>query len=384
MDRIENFLIQRQNKGLLRALRSTDLRREGRIYRNNQEFFDFSSNDYLRLSGHPELKTAATKALKKYGTSSSASRLLSGDLKMHHELEEKTAIFKGKESALVFNSGYQANVGIISALCKTGDAVFCDRLSHASILDGISLSGARLFRFRHNDTDHLESLLKKYTGRFENCLIITESIFSMDGDKPPLKEMVELKEKYGCTIMVDEAHATGIFAKNGSGVVAEEDLVDRVDLIMGTFSKALGSFGAYLACSRKVRKYLVNTCHSFIYSTSLPPSVIGANIAALDLVEKEPFRRKALLDNAGYFRNELRKRGFEIASCSQIVPLIIGATPKTLVISNFLEKKGYFVPAIRPPTVPEGQSRLRFSLGSHHSREVVQALIEEIGETCHV
>lgn len=384
MDRIEELLAQRQSDGLLRVLRPVDLHRNGRIYRNSRELFDFSSNDYLGLADHLELKMATKEALEEYGTSSSASRLLSGDLKIHHELEEKTALFKGKESALVFNSGYQANVGIISALCKIGDAVFCDKLSHASILDGVLLSEARLFRFRHNDVGHLKSLLKKSAAKFKNCLIVTESIFSMDGDKPPLKEMVDLKEEYGCKIMVDEAHATGIFASNGSGIVAEEGLNDKIDLIMGTFSKALGSFGAYLACSKKIKSYLINTCRSFIYSTALPPSVIGANIAALEIVEKEPFRRETLLENATYFHNELKRKGFEVTSQSQIVPLIIGGPQETIALSNKLEKKGYFVPAIRPPTVPEGQSRLRLSLTYHHNKEVLQSLIEEIGNANYV
>jgi len=378
MDAIVQFLAQRQSDGLLRVLRPTDLRRDGKIHQDGRVLFDFSSNDYLGLSGHCELKKAAKRAVEEFGTSSSASRLLSGDLKIHHELEEKTALFKGKESALVFNTGYQANVGIISALCETGDAVFCDRLSHASILDGILLSSARLFRFRHNDIGHLESLLEKSAGKFRNRLIVTESVFSMDGDRAPLKEMVGLKERYGCEIMVDEAHATGIFAKDGSGVVAEEGLTERVDLIMGTFSKALGSFGAYIACSKKIKEYLINTCRSFIYSTALPPCVIAADIAALEIVGKEPFRREALLENAAYFRGELERKGFEIKSQSQIVPLIVGGAEKAASMSERLMEKGYWALPIRPPTVPEGQSRLRFSLTCHHNKEVLQGLIEEI------
>ena len=298
---------------------------------------------------------------------------MSGDLKIHHELEEKTARFKGKESVLIFNTGYQANVGIISALYRSTDAVFCDRLSHASILDGISLSGARLFRFQHNDINHLESLLKKSAGKFENRLIVTESIFSMDGDKAPLKELVELKEKFGCKIMADEAHATGIFGANGSGLVAEENLTDRVDLIMGTFSKALGSFGAYIACSKKIKDYLINTCRSFIYSTALPPCVIAANIAALEIVAKEPFRRETLLENAAYFRSRLKSKGQ-----SQIVPLIVGDAETAVSLSDSLRQKGYYCLAIRPPTVPEGQSRLRFSLTYHHSKEVLDGLCSSL------
>jgi 8-amino-7-oxononanoate synthase len=384
MDGIEAFLKQREAKGLLRSLRPAALRKGGKIYLNGESLLDFSSNDYLGLSEHVELKNAAKKAIEKFGTSSSASRLLSGDLNLHHDLEERIAIFKGKQSALVFNSGYQANLGIISSLCKTGDAVFCDRLSHASILDGILLSGAKLFRFRHNDIEHLEQLLRKSTGKFKYRLIITESIFSMDGDKSPLREIVDLKWKYGCEILVDEAHATGIFGPNGAGVVAEHGLTDGCELIMGTFSKALGGFGAYLACSKRMRDYLVNACRSFIYSTALPAGVIAANISALDIVEREPFRRETLLANAFYFRSKLQERGIEAKGQSQIVPLIIGDANTAVILSNNLEKKGYFVPAIRPPTVPSGESRLRFSVTYHHNRKTLQRLIEDIGRVVNV
>jgi len=384
MDRIENLLEQKKKTGLLRTLKPAALRKEGRIYLDNKELFDLSSNDYLGLSNHPKLKEASIKATQQFGAGSCASRLLSGDLEIHHELEDKTAILKGKEAALVFNSGYQANLGIISALYKNGDAVFADKLCHASILDGISLSKARLFRFRHNDVDHLESLLKKQISKFESCLIVTETIFSMDGDRPPLKDIVELKEKFNCCLMADEAHATGIFGKNGSGLVEEQGLTDRVDLIMGTFGKALGSFGAYVAASKKIVNYLINTSRSFIYSTALPPSVIAANLAALELLKTEPFRRKILCENAAYFRHQLSSRGFEIKSSSQIVPLIIGETEKTVALSMLLTGKGYWALPVRPPTVPAGQSRLRFSLTCHHDHKILQNLIEQISEALNV
>jgi len=380
MDRIEKFLAERKETNLLRVLRPAGFRKKGKIYFKDKEYFDFSSNDYLGFSEHPKLKEASKRAIEKFGTSSSASRLLSGDLEIHHELEEKTARFKGKDSALVFNSGYQANVGVISSLCKAGDAIFADKFSHASILDGIILSGARLFRFFHNDISHLESLLEKHAGKFENCLIVTETIFSMDGDRPPLKEIVSLKEKYNCKLMIDEAHATGIFGKGGSGVAAEEGLADRVDLIMGTFSKALGSFGAYIAGSKEMMDYLINTCRSFIYSTALPPSVIAANLVSLELLKAEPFRRKTLLENAQYFRNELEKRGLKVTGSSQIVPLVVGSNDRAIKLSAGLKGKGYWSLPIRPPTVPAGQCRLRFSLTYHHGKKVLQDLIEKISE----
>jgi len=380
MDRIDKLLAQRKKDGLLRVLRPVDLRKDGKIYRDGAELLDFSSNDYLGLSGHPKLKEASKSAVEFLGVSASASRLLSGDLSIHHSVEERVAEFKGKESALVFNSGYQANVGIISSLYNRADAVFCDRLNHASIIDGVRQSGAKLFRFGHNDLDHLDSLLKKESHKFKNCLIVTETVFSMDGDKPPLKELVSIKDRYGCFLMVDEAHATGIFGQNGAGVVEEEGLCDEIELIMGTFSKALGSFGAYLACSKKIKEYLVNSCRSFIYSTALPPAIMAANIEALNIVRDEPSRRRELLANADYFRGKLQENGFDVRGESQIVPLIVPDSSKAAQLSCQLQQGGYWVLPVRPPTVPAGQSRLRFSLTFHHSRQVLEALANLIVE----
>lgn len=390
MDRIDNFLAQRKADGLLRLLRPADLRKGGKIYYDGAEpvrrslgeggLFDFSSNDYLALSDHPRLKEASKRAVDSLGASASASRLLSGDLKIHHQLEDRVAEFKGKESALVFNSGYQANIGIISALYDKGDAVFCDRLSHASIIDAVRQSGAKLFRFGHNDLDHLESLLKSQSHKFENRLIVTETVFSMDGDKPPLKELVDIKDKYNCLFLVDEAHATGIFGRNGAGVVEEYCLADRIELIMGTFSKALGSFGAYLACSEKIKHYLINSCRSFIYSTALPPSVIAADIEALDIIRDEHFRRKTLLANADYFRTRLREEGFDVTGSSQIVPLIVADSDRAVRISSDLQKSGFWVLPIRPPTVPQGQARLRFSLVYNHTKELLEKLANRVVE----
>lgn len=374
MENIDEFLQQREQDHLLRELNSASKRQKGFIYFKGKEYVDFSSNDYLGFSEHPELKNACMKAVLDYGTSASASRLLSGDLDIHHQLEEETACFKGKEAALVFNSGYQANLGIISAFCKKGDAVFFDRLSHASIIDGVLLSGVKHFRFRHNDSEHLEYLLKKQRSNYQNCLIITETIFSMDGDRAPLTELVDLKQKYNCRIMVDEAHATGIFGRNGSGLAEGIDL----DLVMGTFSKALGSFGAYLACSKKIKQYLINICRSFIYSTALPPAVIAANLASLQVVKKEPQRRRILLENADYLRKELTKAGFKVLGESQIIPLVIGDSEKAVCLSSKLRDKAYWVLPIRPPTVPQQEARLRFSLSFNHSRESLDRLIKDI------
>lgn len=378
MERIKRFLADRKENGLLRELYPASLRREGRICIKGKAYWDFSSNDYLGLSSAPQLLEAAKAALEQFGTSASASRLMSGDTELCHCLEEKVARFKNKESALVFNSGYQANIGIISALCRKGDAVFCDRLSHASIIDGVLLSGARFFRFAHNDLDHLGDLLKKHRAKFDQGVIVTETIFSMDGDKAPLAGLVRLKEEYNCRLLVDEAHATGVFGARGSGVVGEEGLSGKVDWIMGTFSKALGSFGAYLAADAATIDYLINSARGFIYSTALPPAVIAVNLCSLDLVEREAFRRKQLLENAAYFRNRLKEQGIPVTGSSQIVPLICGDTATALSLSRGLQGEGYWVLPVRPPTVPRGEARLRFSLTYYHNREILDRLIAEI------
>ncbi|MBP7088061.1 MAG: 8-amino-7-oxononanoate synthase [Candidatus Omnitrophica bacterium] len=380
MEKIEDFLDKIKSQNLYRELQPANRKKDGCIYFKDKEYLDFSSNDYLGLSDHPYLKNAAQRAILRFGAGTAASRLLSGDLEIHHHLEEKIAQFKGKEAALIFNSGYQANIGIISALCQKGDVIFSDKLNHASIIDGMLLSQAKFFRFSHNDVNHLAYLLKKERFKFKNSLIITETVFSMDGDKPSLAELVNLKDKYNCSLLVDEAHATGIFGKNGSGVAEQEGLTEKIDLIMGTFSKALGSFGAYLACSAKIKDYLINTCRSFIYSTALPPAVIAANLASLKVVRKEPLRRKTLLENAEYLRKNLKSKNFKVKGESQIIPLILGDSKKALQISKALFKRGYWVKAIRPPTVPKNEARLRFSLTCHHNKKILDKLIQDLYE----
>ncbi len=375
--RINEFLEQSGKKGLTRRLAVIAHAKGGRLFAGGEEYVNFSSNDYLALASHPELARAASGALSP-ALGSSSSRLMTGTTGFHAALEEKIARFKQKPAALVFNTGYQANIGIISALCGRGDCVFSDRLDHASIVDGIRLSGARSFRFRHNDVGHLEELLRKERRKFRTALIVTETVYSMDGDIAPLADLARLKKDHDCALMVDEAHATGIMGENGSGAVEAAGLSGDVDIIMGTFSKALGGFGAYAAVSVALKKFLVNTCRSFIYSTALPPSVIAADMAAIGLVEKEPHRRLELLSNAEYLRGRLKERGFHVKGESQIIPVILGGNGETVGMSEDLKKKGYWVTPVRPPTVPEGEARLRLSLSYAHSREVLEGFIEDI------
>lgn len=380
MEEISEFLKKRAEQGLLRILKPIAWRNKARIFFNGKEYIDFASNDYLALSNHPKLIGAAKKAAEEFGVGAGASRLMSGDFKLHHRLEEEIARFKNKEAALFFNSGYQANTGIISSLYGKGDCIFYDRLSHASIIDGVILSRAKSFRFQHNDIEHLESTLRKERGKFKEALIITESIFSMDGDKAPLKELADFKEKYDCRIFVDEAHATGVFGRNGNGLVEEEGLEEKIDFIMGTFSKALAGFGAYLATTREIADYLINTCRSFIYSTALPPVIAACNLKSIDLIKEEPFRREELLKKSRYLREALQRKGLKVIGDSQIVPVITGDNFKTVELADKLKEKGYWVVPVRPPTVPAGSARLRFSLSYGHEKDILDKLIDDISE----
>lgn len=375
--RLTEFLRLRANEGLLRGLTETVPLPGGCISIDGREYVNFSSNDYLGLSSHPALADAASKALSPC-LGVSASRLMTGSTKLHHELEKRIAEFKHKPAGIVFNSGYQANVGIISALCGRGDCIFSDRLNHASIVDGALLSGAKVFRFKHNDAEHLESLIAEHRADHNEALIVTETVFSMDGDISPIKEIASLKEKYSCMLMVDEAHATGIFGKTGSGIVNQNDLADHVDIIMGTFSKALGGFGAYAATSETIRDYLINTCRSFIYSTALPAAIIAANIAALEIIENEPHRRETLIAESSLFRELLTNKGLTVRGETQIVPVITGKSNKCVQLSERLKEKGYWVTPVRPPTVPKGEARLRISLSFDHSRETLDKFAEDI------
>ena len=375
MGEMSTYLSQRAATNTLRTLTPLDWRAPGVAVVSGREFIDFSSNDYLGFSTHPALIAAARHALQRYGVGSGASRLLSGDFALHHELEEAVAAFKGTEAALVFNTGYQANTGLLPALVDRHDVIFADALAHASLLDGAVLSRAKFIRFRHNDTQHLADLLARSRGEYARALILTESIFSMDGDRAPLHELVALKEQYQCRLFVDEAHATGVF---GSGCVAEEGLTARIEFLMGTFSKALGGFGAYFACSRLTHDYLVNAARSFIYSTALPPAVIAANLAAVRLCREEPEHGRALLEKAAMFRDALRAMGWGVSGESQIVPVLLGDSDTALRYAESLNVRGLRAPAIRPPTVPDGAARLRFSLCSAHTPAQLQAVTEAL------
>lgn len=373
---------QREQDGL-RQLSPVRHLKNGRIIllaNTAEECLDFSSNDYLALSRHPALSAAAREALERYGTGAGAARLMSGDLAIHHELEEAVAQLKEQEAALVFGSGYMANIGIIPALVGRHDVIFSDRLNHASIHDGCRLSGARLIRFRHNDPEHLESLLTSERGR-GTALIVAESIYSMDGDRCPLPELVRLKERHHCLLMVDEAHATGVFGETGGGVIEEEGVSAGVDLAVGTFGKALGSYGAFVAARREMIEYLVNRARSFIFSTALPPAVTAASLAAVHLVRQQPELRRELWEKVDFFKALLHQGGLNRdLGPSQIIPIVVGSSGQAMAMAEELRKQGLYVTAVRPPTVPAGTARLRFSISRWHSKadlgQATQVLLE--------
>ncbi|MBW2501315.1 MAG: 8-amino-7-oxononanoate synthase [Deltaproteobacteria bacterium] len=372
MERIRKFLLERRQTGTLRTLAPLVRLGHGwvRPLDSGEKLLDFSSNDYLGLAEHPEVIGAARKYLEMFGAGAGAARLMSGDLEINHLLEQEIARFKSTEAALLFGSGYLANTGIIPALAGRGDLIVTDRLNHASIYDGCLLSGARTIRFRHNDLNHLEQILQEKRSQYNSCLLVVESIYSMDGDRCPLVELVKLKKRFGFFLMVDEAHATGIYGENGAGIIEEDGVSDGVDIAMGTFGKALGSYGAYAAASREMVDYLVNRARTFIYSTALPPAVIGASLASLYLVGSEVQHRLDLLAKVAFFKKQLRKNGLkDDFGPSQIIPVMIGDSAKALAAAAELRRRGIYLKAVRPPTVPEGTARLRFSITNHHREE---------------
>ncbi len=357
--------------GLFRTMRLLHGEQSGRVVLEDREVLLLCSNNYLGLADHPVLKEAAIRAVERYGTGSGASRLVSGNMELHEELEARIAAFKGTEAALLFNSGYAANTGIIPAIAGKGDVIFSDRLNHASIVDGAILSRARLIRYPHNDVTALHKALTEteHSGR---RLIVTDGLFSMDGDLAKLAEIVAIKKEFGALLMVDDAHGTGVLGETGRGSAELFDVMGEIDIQMGTFGKALGSFGAYVAASREIVDYLVNRARSFIFSTSLPPAVLATSIAALDLVDSEEggVLRKRLAENVALFRSALRSSGFNtMGSESQIIPLFVGEAGPTMEFSRLLLAEGIFVQGIRPPTVPAGSCRLRCTVMATHTNE---------------
>ena len=373
MTDIADRLDELRERGLHRRLRMISGPQGPRVLLDGRPVLLLCSNNYLGLADHPRVREAAAEAAMRWGVGAGASRLISGNMKLHRRLEERLADFKGHEAALLFGSGYLANTGAIAALARNGEVVFSDQLNHASIIDGCRLSRAETFAYRHADLDHLEWGLRKAQGR--GSLIVTDGVFSMDGDVAPIEGLVRLAHRYDCRLMVDEAHATGAIGPGGRGSVAAAGLSDEVDVVVGTLGKALGSYGAYVCASNEVVDYLINVARPFIFSTAPPPPTVAAADAALEVLTSNPHRVERLQANAKMMREALLAEGLPLApSETQIVPVMVGDPEVTVQLSELALERGVFAQGIRPPTVPEGTSRLRLTtMATHRGSELVRA-----------
>ena len=373
------ILKQLNEAGNLRSL--PDIVHTGnRIERDGQVMLNLSSNDYLGLASRTDLREAFFEEWKEkdYPLSSSSSRLLTGNFTVYTELEQLMAERFNREAALLFNSGYHANTGILPALADKQTLILADKLVHASIIDGILLSGAPFQRYRHNDYNQLETLLKKNAGQYEQLFIVTESIFSMDGDVADLRRLVELKKSYpNVCLYVDEAHAIGVRGKNGLGIAEEQDCIREIDLLVGTFGKALASMGAYVVCSRTIREYLVNCMRPLIFSTALPPAQIAWTRFIFERLPEFSSLREELTLTSHLLSDALEGKGGEISE-SHIIPYIIGENNDCISKAEELQRKGFYCLPVRPPTVPKGTARIRFSLTADITTAQLTQLIKEI------
>jgi 8-amino-7-oxononanoate synthase len=367
-DQLSRELDQLRAAGLYRALRTVASAQGPRIVIEGREFLNFSSNDYLGLANDPVLKAAAMAAIDQYGVGAGASRLVSGNLAPYDDLERKLAAFKRKEAAIVFGSGYAANVGTITALVGEGDVVILDKLDHASIIDGARQSGATIRVYPHRNLKKLRDLLEQ-AGKFRRRLIVTETVFSMDGDLAPLPEIVAVKEKYDAWLMIDEAHATGVFGQHRRGLAEQLGVEDRVDVTLGTLSKASGCAGGFVVGSQVLIDYLRNRARSLIYSTALPPAVVAAAGAAVELVAGDEGQQR---------QERLWQNVRTLGATSPIHPVIVGEEAKAVDLSRQLSEQGIFVPAIRYPTVAKGKARLRVTMTAGHTTEEIERLRHEL------
>lgn len=365
--------------GLYRNLRTIENISGVEITIEGKKYLNFCSNNYLGLAGHPQVIERAKKALDDFGFGAGASRLISGNTIIHKELERKIAKFKGREAAIVFPTGYMANLGVISSLVEENDTLIIDRLNHASIVDAGRLSKAKLQVYPHKDVKALEKILKQ-SEKYRKRLIVTDSVFSMDGDLAPLPEIVELSKKYQAITMIDEAHATGVLGETGKGAEEHFRIEGQVDIVMGTLSKALGSLGGFIAGSSALIDYLRNKARSFIYTTALPASACAASLAALEIIEAQPELIRKLRINSRFLRGKLSTAGSEE---TPIIPIMIGNLEKTMKLSQQLFGKGIFLLGIRPPTVPKNKCRLRITITSLHEKEHLDFLLDNLGRIAH-
>ena len=366
-----------KESGLYRQMKYLQSPQQSYVKIAGKSYLMLSSNSYLGLCNDERLKQAARDAIEKYGVGSGGSRLTSGSYEVHKKLEDEIAAFKGAEAALLFNTGYMANVGTISSIAGKDWVIFSDRFNHASIIDGCRLSGAEIIIYEHCDASDLEKKARSHSGR--RALVVTDGLFSVDGDIAPLPEIVKVAKKYNMLLMVDDAHATGVLGENGRGTADYFGLQNEIDIQMGTFSKALASEGGFIAGNRDLIDYLTNKASSFIFSTALAPSTVAVSLRALEIVQTEPRLRQSLIANSAWFREKLREIGFEIMDFpTQIISIVLGLPDLTVKFSNRLMGENIFVSAIRPPTVPQGTSRLRINLMATHTVDDLAPAIDSM------
>lgn len=367
---IDKALSQQKQEHRFRELNSFETVDAALISDGDRQFINFSGNDYLGLAQHPEVIGRSADYARKYGAGATASRLITGTLPIHDQLEQKLASTFGWQAALLFNSGFQANSTIISTIADRHSLILADKLSHNSLLQGSLLSRATLRRFEHNDISDLEDHLKNASSEdYSRIIVITESIFSMDGDRSDLQSTAELCEEYNAWLFVDDAHAVGVWGKKGLGLAQG---IQGIDMVLGTCGKAFGSFGAYLLCSERMRDFLINFCPGFIYTTALPPAVIGAIDASLELLTEMKDERNRLHNNINRLKAGIQKAGFDTGNSeSQIIPIMVGGDQETIELADYLQEQGFLAKAIRPPTVPEGSARIRISLSSNHTEKQI-------------
>ena len=357
---------------------------EGRdVLLNGQRMLNLSSNDYLGLSNDISLRKEFLKTLtpETFLPTSSSSRLLTGNFSDYQKLEQQLATMFGTESALIFNSGYHANTGILPAICNTHTLILADKLVHASLIDGIKLSSAKCIRYRHNDISQLQRLIAENHNAYEQLIIVTESIFSMDGDEADLPALIQLKKSYSNVLLyVDEAHAFGVRGKKGLGCAEEQDCINDIDCLVGTFGKAIASAGAYIVCRQLIREYLINKMRTFIFTTALPPINIQWTSWVLERLSALQHKRAHLLQISEKLKVALTAKGYNCPSVSHIVPMIIGASEDTILKAEELQRKGFYALPVRPPTVPDGTSRIRFSLTADITEHEIDQLIKLINE----
>ncbi|MFC1532583.1 aminotransferase class I/II-fold pyridoxal phosphate-dependent enzyme [Thermodesulfobacteriota bacterium] len=371
---IDNELEKRRSRHLFRELQTVKPLSGVEIEVDGHKMLNFCSNDYLGLSMHPMLQQRALEFMKIYGAGSTASRLVCGTFDCFGQVENRIADLTGNEGALILNSGFQANISLLPALADRETLILSDWFDHNSIIQGSILSRCPVERFRHNDLDHLKKLLKENRDKgISRILVVTESLFSMEGDQCDIDSIVKLSEEYDAFLIVDEAHATGILGERGMGLACGKN----VGLTMGTFSKAGGSFGAYVACNKNIRDYLINFCYGFIYTTALPPPVIGSIDAALELIPTMDKERCDLLRKASLLRSSLHELDYDTGnSTTQIIPVIVGDEKDTLELSRWLEDNGILAMTFRPPSVGQGESRIRLALSVLHTHEHLEQLID--------